>query len=138
MSIKEELKKLKNEGLLNPHSVIEYAENKDTALHSCFEWDNEKAGYEYRLWQARQLIVRINVKILNKNNETIMVQAYHSLEEDRNSEGGYRFIPDILSDKERRQQLLNQAIKDFEYFEQKYKMLEELSELFKVGKKLKN
>jgi hypothetical protein len=43
-------------GILYPDAVVEFATNEETALHPKFEWDNNIAGHEYRLWQARHLI----------------------------------------------------------------------------------
>ena len=138
MSIKSELEYIRNNnnGLLKPNDVIDFAKNEKTELHDHFEWNNKKAGYEHRLWQARQLIVRVTVEIPEKEEETIQVQAYFSLKEDREKGGGYRYTVDVMSDKERRKQLLDQALQEFEYFQNKYKMLDELSDLFKKGKEI--
>lgn len=44
-----------NDGL-RPSEVVDAAKAKDSPLHDSFEWDNRKAGHEYRLIQARHLI----------------------------------------------------------------------------------
>ncbi len=43
--------------------VVEYAKDKETALHDLFEWDNKKAGYEYRLTQARHVVRHVMVRV---------------------------------------------------------------------------
>lgn len=43
-------------GNLTPEAVVEDATPESATLHPCFEWDNQKAGHEYRLGQARHLI----------------------------------------------------------------------------------
>jgi hypothetical protein len=48
--------KLKETVGLTPANVLKEAKKKGSALHSDFEWDNEKAAHEYRLVQARQMI----------------------------------------------------------------------------------
>lgn len=54
-------------GKLTPPIVVQAATPEDHPLHKYFEWDNEKAGYSYRLFQARQIIrsVTIPSKITN-------------------------------------------------------------------------
>jgi hypothetical protein len=48
-------------GELTPVGVVEHAEPFESPLHKVFEWDDEVAGYQYRLWQARKLIKAIIV-----------------------------------------------------------------------------
>lgn len=52
----------KKNGSVTPEAVLEKARGENTALHSAFEWDNEKAGHLYRLVQARTLIRRIGIE----------------------------------------------------------------------------
>lgn len=46
----------KNKDRLEAAKVVEAAKSPSSPLHSRFEWDNTKAGHEYRLAQARKLI----------------------------------------------------------------------------------
>lgn len=72
MSSRETIAKIKAEvtalqrqdGSYHPQDVVNFArENPESELHACFEWDNEVASREYRLWQARQVIVKYAVRI---------------------------------------------------------------------------
>jgi hypothetical protein len=68
MSAAEELERIaKNDpdGLVQPHAVVAAAQDLDSPLHQYFEWDNALAGHAYRLQQARQLIVRVNVRVVD-------------------------------------------------------------------------
>lgn len=139
-AVQGELKRIEkaNNGVLRPHDVVAFARNKKTALHSQFEWDNRKAGDEYRLWQARQVI--ISVKIMPHPDAGIVTRAYVSMKDDRAApRGGYRSVVTILGDKERRAQLLEEAMDELEHFKQKYKALKELAPIFaamrSVGRK---
>ncbi len=67
----------KNNGEITPQLVLEAAKNKKNALHNCFEWNNDKAGERYRLWQARQLIGSIVVDI--QINEPEQTRAFVSI-----------------------------------------------------------
>ncbi|HUD75319.1 MAG TPA: hypothetical protein VMQ76_09630, partial [Terracidiphilus sp.] len=53
----------KNGGLLLPEKVVEAARPVSSPLHSWFEWNDNKAAENYRIWQARQLI-RVTVQTI--------------------------------------------------------------------------
>ena len=74
MDYKQELEQIRkaNDGELRPADVVEFARNPDTALHSRFTWDDDKAAAEYRLWQARELI-RVVVQLHPKTNKKMRV-----------------------------------------------------------------
>lgn len=56
-----------NQGQLHPEHVVKKAANLLSPIHQAFNWDDEKAAHEYRLWQARQLIR--SVCIVQKEGE---------------------------------------------------------------------
>jgi hypothetical protein len=120
-------------GVLYPEAVVEYAKDETTALHSKFEWDDEKAGHQHRIWQARHLI-----KIIVTYEPTMKqeVTYYHSLTTDRVENGGYRAIVDILSNECLRTQLLKDALRDFDYWKQKYITIKELTPIFNAREKV--
>jgi len=45
---------------LTPHLAVEVAKDPNSPIHNDFEWDDTKAGYEYRLYQARTLIRKVS------------------------------------------------------------------------------
>lgn len=122
------------DGVLYTRDVVSFAENPDTALHNCFEWDDRRAGYAYRLWQARQLI-RTMVTVLPSNSG--IVSAYVSLTADRKGEGGYRAMVDVLSDQDLHQQMLEDALVAFLLWEEKYKQLLELMPVFEAAESVR-
>jgi hypothetical protein len=63
MSIIIELEKIRinNDGKLKPVDVVKNAKNPQSPLHKYFVWDDTKAAHEYRLWQARELIKKIEI-----------------------------------------------------------------------------
>lgn len=122
-----------NGGILRPEDVVSEARNNQSPLHDYFDWNNTSAAHAYRLEQARRLI-RVTVTVLPNTNSTERVWV--NLKSERKDEdGGYRTLVSVLSHKELRSQLLNQAVEDMEYFAEKYQRLEELSEVFSVMKK---
>jgi hypothetical protein len=64
-------------GVLKPKDVVETARDPENVLHPRFEWDDEKAGEQYRLLQARQLI-RVSV-IVTGEEDTEPIKAYWSI-----------------------------------------------------------
>ena len=127
----DELEHIRNKdgGVLYPASVVSFAMDSSTALHDRFEWDDVKAGYAYRLWQARQLIKAV-VWIEPSTEKT--TSLYVSLSGDRNENGGYRVTADVLSDDALRRQLLSDSFRDFDFWKRKYEKLNELSDVFMV------
>lgn len=119
----------RNFGILRAEDVVAEAERPDSPLHTYFEWDDSEAARQYRLWQARQLI-RVCVEVLPRTNDTPS-RVYVSLMPDRERKGGgYRRLADVLTDTRLRQQLLEQASRDFERWEAKYNQLVELASVF--------
>jgi hypothetical protein len=48
-------------GAVKAEDLLERAKAKDSPAHRGFEWNNTKAGHEYRLIQARQWIRRVTI-----------------------------------------------------------------------------
>ncbi len=122
-----------NNGILLPEDVVKNARSVKSPLHSHFQWDDSIAGEEYRIWQARQLI-KVAVTIIPNFDKPI--RAYVSLREDR-PEGGYRLLVEVLANVDLKEQLLNQALKDYEYWENRYHELKELAPIFQAAEYVK-
>lgn len=119
----------KKNNFCSPEKVVQFAENPETHLHAKFEWDNEKASHEYRIWQARQ-IISLEFNII-KNGETEQeTRLFISLKDDRKKEGGYRLMTEVLKDKDLRQKLLNEALTELIRIKTKYGHLIELTKVF--------
>ena len=69
MSIKNKVQKAvsdlyqQNGGQVKASDLVMAAKPKTSPIHDAFEWDNNKAGHEYRLWQARQWIRQVKVSV---------------------------------------------------------------------------
>lgn len=118
-------------GLLTPGAVLERAENKGSALHPLFTWDNKKAGHLRRLDEARAVIMMVRVRLeLQPDKPLISVRAFVSLGEDRVAGGGYRPITVVLADPSQRAQLLRTAVQELSALQKKYAQLSELAQVF--------
>lgn len=136
--IVDELKRIaqENDGVLKAEAVVEAARPPDSPLHGSFTWDNSEAAERWRLHQARNLI-RVSVEYLNvPDSEPVKVSSFVSLTPDREQEGGgYRLMVNVMSRKDTRAQLLEDALAELKSFEDKYAGLKELAEIFEASRK---
>lgn len=124
----EQIRSQNADGLLVAEEVITFAEDENTALHGRFEWDDEAAGHQYRLIQARNLI-RVVVEFEPRLEQH--VHAYVSLEIDRRREGGgYRTMNSVMGAADTRTELLEQALRELNRVREKYRLLTELAQVF--------
>lgn len=127
-----ELIRASSGGILRAEDVVEFARNKRTALHGEFEWDDSEAAQQFRLEQARR-VIRLVVTVVPKVGSDRPVQMYVSLTSDRAKPGGgYRPFVDVMSDEDRRDELLRQALGEFKRVRSKYEALRELRPIFKA------
>lgn len=132
----EELERLRLRygGLLTPQQIVRSATPKSSPLHNQFNWDNSEAAYLWRLEQARHLI-RVFVKVVDDGKRKRETRMYVALSSDRKQGGGYRYIAEVLSDKEMRATLLDDARSEMIRFRMKYASLIELTEVFNAMEK---
>ncbi len=114
-------------GVVTPQAVVEFARDPTTALHSRFDWDDTEAAAKWRLEQARS-ILRVAVKYVG-DVERGTISAYVSLGSDRVRGGGYRSLVTVLSDDEKRAELLEQAKQEARAWADRYKELNELARI---------
>jgi hypothetical protein len=91
-----EIEKLNN-GVLTPAAVVEDAKNPESILHEHFEWNDQEAGYKFRLEQARNLISSVKVVI---HTETTAISAVYYVRdpEAKSNEQGYVSLETLRSD----------------------------------------
>ena len=104
----------KQKGKLKPQYVIEDAKDKSSPLHNVFQWDDSKAGNEYRLFQARQLIARI-VEVVIVEGKPVQMKSFFNIQHDKNDEQVYITLKESVTNPDYKQQVLDQLIKELEY-----------------------
>ena len=62
--VKELTRLQKVNRILTPEVVVCAAEDNNSILHKLFEWDDNKAAYNWRLQQARTILNNIEVTII--------------------------------------------------------------------------
>ena len=132
----KELRKIEkqNGGVLHPKAVVMFARNPNTALHSAFDWDDTTAAQQWRMEQARRLI-RVMVEIVPHKGKNIRVSAFVALRSERYHEAGYRYMPTLMTNEKGRQAVLQTALWELMAFQDKYRDLSELAEVFKAIEK---
>lgn len=120
-------------GILKPEAVVQAARSKKSPLHKKFCWDDSKAAHEYRIWQARQLIRVVVEKIEGVEGRH---EVFVSLTRDR-KDSGYRVMTEVLNSAQMRAQMLEDAIRELEFFQNKYRRLRELAGVFASIRKVR-
>ena len=72
------------DGKLTAESVLEDGTDPDSPLHSQFEWDDQIAAFQFRLEQARAIVRRAHVTILERPARRFVfvtsTDSYHPIE----------------------------------------------------------
>lgn len=119
-----------NNGILRPIDVVDAARPAGSVLHSQFEWDDSVAAEQYRLEQARK-VIRVTVEYCEQVGREIKV--FVSLKDDRKQPGGgYRTTVNVMSDKQRRVILVNEALEELNRVQLKYSHLQELASVWQA------
>jgi hypothetical protein len=130
----KEIADLAVEGVIRAEDVVAAARPEKSPLHRFFTWDDTEAAERYRIYEARNLL-RCVVRYLPINGDKKPTRVFVSLTPDRNEEGGgYRIMADILTAKDMKAQMLEDALEEMRRFEEKYRALKELVEIFKAFK----
>lgn len=119
-------------GDATPEQIVEKAKDETTELHKCFTWNNDEAAEQWRLHEARQLV--LNIVVVNEESEDKRepVRCYFKTDYDT----GYKPTEIIVRRADEYQKLLANALKELQTFEKKYKTISELAELFEIIERL--
>jgi len=87
------LKTLAGDGSLTPSDLVDAASDPENPFHNSFEWDDGKAGLEYRIWQARQIIKSYRITVRIKSRTVVMKAFVH--DPNAGNEQGYVHVENI-------------------------------------------
>lgn len=115
------------------------AKRKKSPLHNCFEWDDTKAGREYRIIQAREILRRLVVEIEpeEEEEESRYVRAFiapTSVEEVGNT--SYVTIEEVCNNKELEEAYIRQLRRDLNIIKNKIKAFRIFSEVVNAIEKI--
>jgi len=111
------------DGHITPVQIVDSAKSRDSPLHEFFEWSNRKAGKEFRLQQARDLISHI-VEIVVVEGEKVEQRSFFAVSIPRQG-NVYVTIEDAVGTEDYRKQLLTKAIATLQNLTVTLKMLKE-------------
>lgn len=134
MGIREELLAIKgNAEFLICEKAHEWAENnRNSDLAKSLEWDDEKAGYQYRLWQIRRL-VSIHVLYAGGGPRKLI-----SLTIDRSKAGGgYRDLEQVRNDQSLLDIALRDALHELERLRDRYEYLTSLQPVWTAAQRVR-
>lgn len=110
-------------GDCKPEEIVEFAEDEETELHKCFEWDDTKAAQRWRVQQARIVCNSLTVIVEEDVDEPI---SYRLIEHD-SEELVYRPITVIARNEDQYNRLLYRARQEMAQFKKRYASLKELA-----------
>lgn len=114
---------------ITPDSIVQFAENENSVLHSLFEWDDEVAAKKWRKHQAR--IIMCNLVVEEKeteDSEPVQVRLYHKTDE----QDEYHDFQFFVQHEDEYNKLLKQAKRELNSFKTKYHTLKELKPIFEL------
>lgn len=129
-----ELLRNENGGDLTPQIIVDDAKPKRSALHKAFQWDDTVAAGEFRKDQARHLVRSISV-VMEDRPESSPVRAFVSIRQSDNEENSYTSVRVAMSDDNLRAQVIAHAMGEAKAFQEKYRELSELAEIFEAIEK---
>ena len=130
----------KNGGVLRERDVVAHAKAEQSPLHKHFTWDASEAAEAYWLIQAAQLIRRVKYSIVRPAPDERSVEytitkaaAFPSLADQRRTAEGSRYPLDVvLSDPDKRNELVRTALGELRALQRKYESLVELSAVWEA------
>lgn len=126
-----ELMALRDEnGLIHAREAVKWARrHRNSQLHQELDWDNEAAAEEWRVHQVRRLIA---IHIVDDDKHRTIV----SLSVDRSQGGGYREINEVVKLPNLRAIMLEDALRDLRFLQQKYQRLQELASVWEAASRV--
>lgn len=118
----------RNGGVLMVDDVLNEAQSEDSILHKHFEWDDSEAADLYRKQQARALIQRCKIQMVE--SDPVEIRAFVSLPTDRSNGGGYRLTSEVVGNEYMKEELLHDIRLTISRWNKKLHLLDQnLSEL---------
>ncbi len=133
-----ELQGLLGKDNITAKELLDASRDEKAPLHSCFEWDDSVAAENYRLYQARQIIgsIEIKVKVTGVENEQptfVTVRAFPNTQPYApKKKGEFVFVDTVLKNPDYRTQILKNAYQSLLAFKRNYENYAELSGVFRA------
>ena len=106
--------------------VVEKAKDKNSEMHSIFEWDDSVAGEEYRKIQAGKMVRDL---VIVRNDETEEKTNVRYFVSTGKRDSTYTPTRLVIRNQDAYKQLLERAYAELRAFKEKYSTLSELEEI---------
>ena len=123
-NVLNELSELGHEYSLS--DVVEKAKDKNSEMHSIFEWDDSVAGEEYRKIQAGKMVRNL---VIVRNDETEEKTNVRYFVSTGKRDSTYTPTRLVVRNQDAYEQLLERAYAELRAFKEKYSTLSELDEI---------
>lgn len=120
----DELSELGDEYSLS--DVVEKAKDKNSEMHSIFEWDDSVAGEEYRKIQAGKMVRNL---VIVRNDETKEKTNVRYFVSTGKRDSTYTPTRLVIRNQDAYEKLLERAYAELRAFKEKYSTLSELEEI---------
>ena len=113
----EEVERIARIKPLTPEVIVEESKEQQSPLHPIFEWDNERAGHEWRKQQARVMLgnlVTVQIEEVELKEPT---RAFINVAK---QESSYTAVDVVLKDEDLFNQVRRQALGELEAYQRKY------------------
>lgn len=122
-------------GCITPKIILDSARSEQSAIHKCFEWNDNVAAEKYRETQASFLIRNLTVRIVDMEEKKVEpTRAYVNVKQQNTS--NFISMCRVLEDDKLTELMLEQAKSELLSFQKKYSTLQELSGIFSEIRKL--
>lgn len=111
---------------VTPEEILEKAADPNSELHKCFEWDDKKAAYKYRIQQARTVICNLVYVTEDKENQP---RVFYQLTTEKSE---YHPTKMILQNPDEYSLLLNKAKSALKSTRQTYATVRELKDIYSM------
>ena len=116
---------------LNATTLLDASRPQNAPLHDEFEWDDGIAAERYRETQARKIIH--NLELIVEEYDVEPIRAFFTIEPKQNGTNrNYESTTVIMNVGEKRNALLDIALRELENFRRKYAGLTELARVFEA------
>jgi len=122
---------IENGGHAKPEQLVDVARSNNHPLHSYFEWRDDVAAEAHRRAQARSLIQAIVIQAAP--SEPVYVRAFVSIVPGR----GYEMLGAVMSNEDKRNQLLARALSELEQMQTRYAHLVELADIWEAASRIR-
>ena len=133
------------DGEVTSRTFLEYSRPEDSETHDMFEWDDSIAAEKYRLVQSGKIINQLQVELVRVGDSAprqLNIEVERQEPVQRVSAfvnvaprgpmmtASFNNFVNAMSDEEKSRQVLENALADLKAIEEKYKMYEELADVF--------